>query len=150
MRLVVVLLVLLFAGAPPALAGKPDHAEKHCPKEHDQGDGNGGGFSLDVVFSTGQRGVIHGYQVDRYGRGHCPPGLAKKNNGCLPPGQAKKRYVIGRPLPSGVEILDLPGDLSLRIGVPPRGYRYGVIDGDVVKLAVGTLLIVDAVSGLTD
>jgi hypothetical protein len=21
--------------------------------------------------------------------GHCPPGLAKKNNGCLPPGQAK-------------------------------------------------------------
>lgn len=26
---------------------------------------------------------------DRYRR-HCPPGLAKKNNGCLPPGQAKK------------------------------------------------------------
>lgn len=26
----------------------------------------------------------------RYGR-DCPPGLAKKNNGCLPPGQAKKR-----------------------------------------------------------
>lgn len=25
-----------------------------------------------------------------YGRNGCPPGLAKKNNGCLPPGQAKK------------------------------------------------------------
>ncbi|ALE17187.1 hypothetical protein AMC99_01899 [Altererythrobacter epoxidivorans] len=27
----------------------------------------------------------------------CPPGLAKKNNGCLPPGQAKQRYTSYRP-----------------------------------------------------
>ena len=27
----------------------------------------------------------------RFGRNDCPPGLAKKGNGCLPPGQAKKR-----------------------------------------------------------
>ena len=40
---------------------------------------------------------------DRFGRlyaldarGRCPPGLAKKNNGCLPPGQAKKLYNIGQ------------------------------------------------------
>ena len=26
----------------------------------------------------------------RFGRNACPPGLAKKNNGCLPPGQARK------------------------------------------------------------
>ncbi len=26
----------------------------------------------------------------RFGRNACPPGLAKKNNGCMPPGQAKK------------------------------------------------------------
>jgi hypothetical protein len=36
-----------------------------------------------------------GYDRDdrdnRYGRNACPPGLAKKNNGCMPPGQAKKR-----------------------------------------------------------
>ena len=32
------------------------------------------------------------YDDDRdYGRNGCPPGLAKKNNGCLPPGQAKKQ-----------------------------------------------------------
>lgn len=31
----------------------------------------------------------------------CPPGLAKKNNGCMPPGQAKKAYGIGERLPSG-------------------------------------------------
>ena len=27
----------------------------------------------------------------------CPPGLAMKGNGCLPPGQAKKMWVYGRP-----------------------------------------------------
>jgi hypothetical protein len=38
----------------------------------------------------------------QFGRNGCPPGLAKKNNGCLPPGQAKKngrfndRYNNGR------------------------------------------------------
>ncbi|HYD38365.1 MAG TPA: hypothetical protein VEA60_12170 [Allosphingosinicella sp.] len=32
-----------------------------------------------------------------YGHG-CPPGLAKKGNGCLPPGQAKKLFGIGQRL----------------------------------------------------
>lgn len=27
---------------------------------------------------------------------NCPPGLRKKNNGCLPPGQARKRYNTGQ------------------------------------------------------
>lgn len=30
-----------------------------------------------------------------YGR-NCPPGLAKKRNGCLPPGQAKKHFAVGQ------------------------------------------------------
>jgi hypothetical protein len=30
--------------------------------------------------------------------GFCPPGLAKKGNGCLPPGQAKKRFAQGQRL----------------------------------------------------
>ena len=36
-----------------------------------------------------------------YGTGGCPPGLAKKNNGCLPPGQAKKLYNVGQRFPRG-------------------------------------------------
>ena len=34
-----------------------------------------------------------------YGIGGCPPGLAKKQNGCMPPGQAKKQ-AQDRNLPS--------------------------------------------------
>ena len=82
------------------------------------------------------------------GKGKCPPGLAKKNNGCLPPGQAKKRYSLGHPLASGIEIHPVPAELEVRIGLPPPGYRYAVVDGDLVKLAVGTLLVIDAIDGL--
>ena len=42
-----------------------------------------------------------GHHVSHIGQGHCPPGLAKKNNGCLPPGQAKKLFNVGQRLPYG-------------------------------------------------
>lgn len=40
---------------------------------------------------------------DRYRSSYrnCPPGLAKKNNGCQPPGQAKKRWARGQRVPYG-------------------------------------------------
>ena len=33
--------------------------------------------------------------ADWWGNRNCPPGLDKKDNGCLPPGIAKKRYDVG-------------------------------------------------------
>lgn len=100
-----------------------------------------------VVFVDSQREAARSYFVKQHGRGKCPPGLAKKANGCLPPGQAKKRYVIGQPLPHGIVVVQLPAELSVRIGPAPAGYRYGILDGDLIKLAVGTMLVVDAIQG---
>lgn len=136
-----VAVVVLGLIASPALAGKPD-------KKKDKG--HGASVEVTIVFAPEQRHVVQEYYVAKHGRGHCPPGLAKKNNGCLPPGQAKKRYTVGRPCPPDVVIHEVPAELSVRIGVPPPGYRYGVIDGDVVKLAVGTMLVVDAIDGLVN
>jgi hypothetical protein len=101
-----------------------------------------------VVFSDTQREAARSYFVKEHGRGNCPPGLAKKHNGCLPPGQAKKRYVVGHSLPHGIVVEELPVTLSVRIGPAPPGYRYGILDGDLVKLAVGTMIVVDAIEGL--
>jgi len=111
--------------------------------EHGHGDGN-----VVVVFNDRDRDEVRRYWVDSYGRGNCPPGLAKKHNGCLPPGQAKKRYVVGQHLPATVVIQPLPPVLVTRLGPAPRGYEYAVVDGDVVKLAVGTRLVVDAITAL--
>jgi hypothetical protein len=101
-----------------------------------------------VVFSDTQRDAARLYFVEDHGRGNCPPGLAKKQNGCLPPGQVKKRYAVGHPLPQGIVLGRLSAELSVRIGPAPNGYRYGILDGDLVKLAVGTMLVVDAIEGL--
>ena len=54
-------------------------------QRYDDRDGYAGGL-LRTALGT-NRGLIDG----------CPPGLAKKNNGCLPPGQARERYDSYRP-----------------------------------------------------
>jgi hypothetical protein len=133
-------LALLLAGATPALA--KDKKDKPAKGK------KASGASLTVAFTTDQRGAAQGWYVATYGKGNCPPGLAKKNNGCLPPGQAKKRYAVGQPLPSDVTYKPIPAELSVRIGKPPEGYIYVTLDGDLLKLAVGTLLVVDAIDGL--
>jgi hypothetical protein len=119
--------ILLLAGVAalattaPALA-KPDHAKHH-----------------------GQRGAMG------YGAGACPPGLAKKNNGCLPPGQAKKLYNIGQRWPGSYGQMwnynQIPYDLRSRYDFDPDNrYYYG--DGYLYQVDPRTMLIQQVVSAL--
>ena len=78
------------------------------------------------------------YYGSQFQSGRCPPGLAKKHNGCMPPGQVKK-WELGRPLPR---------PLVLQFGQPPAGYRYVRVAGDILMIAVGTALVVDAIRDL--
>ena len=136
-RLVVLALALSLVGSSVLSAQKP---KKQKGKSQET--------QATVVFVDTQREAARSYFVEQHGRGNCPPGLAKKNNGCLPPGQAKKRYVVGHSLPRGIVVGELPVELSRRIGPAQAGYRYGIVDGDLIKLAVGTMLVVDAIEGL--
>jgi hypothetical protein len=141
MRRVLVFALALTLVSPVALlAGKP--------KDKDKGKAHGG--EVTIVFSDSQREAARLYFVEEHGRGGCPPGLAKKHNGCLPPGQAKKRYAVGHAMPKGIVAGPVPVELSVKIGAPPAGYVYGIVDGDLVKLAVGTMLVVDAIEGLVE
>lgn len=146
-RLLTITLLLLPAVATADKGGKGRHGHGKDRAEHG---GSGPRVDVAVVFGARERDAARGFFVERHGRGGCPPGLAKKHNGCLPPGQAKKRYTVGRPLPRGIAYEPLPGELRRRLGEPPRGYTYAMLDGDLLKLAVGTLLVVDAVQGLVD
>jgi hypothetical protein len=134
-------LALLLAGGADALA------EKKPKPPRDKKEAS---VSVTVTFTTQQRDAARGWYVEKHGRGNCPPGLAKKGNACLPPGQAKKRYAIGRPLGPGIVYGPVPAGLSARIGPPPEGHLYVTLDGDLLELAVGTLLVVDAVDGLVN
>ena len=98
-------------------------------------------------FEDRHRADVREYYAEQFRAGRCPPGLAKKHNGCMPPGQAKK-WQLGRPLPPEMIYYDVPPSLVLQIGVPPSGHRYVRVATDILMIAVGTGLVVDAIRDL--
>lgn len=98
-------------------------------------------------FGNPQRVVIKNYYGNEFKAGRCPPGLAKKNNSCMPPGQARK-YRIGQRLPSNVTYYQVPQQVIYQLGTPPSGYRYVRVVSDILLLAVGTRMVVDAIQNL--
>jgi len=133
------------AASLPAVAG-----DKGKSKGKKEAKAEGSSVSVTVDFSLEQRRAVEAWFVESHGRGGCPPGLAKKRNGCLPPGLAKKRYAVGRPLPKGVETHPPAAEIRVRIGEPPEGHLYVMVDGNLLKLVVGTMMVVDAIDGLID
>jgi len=103
---------------------------------------NVGGYFVDS-----QRAVVRNYYQPRIQSGSCPPGLAKKNNGCMPPGLAKK-WRVGRPLPGDVTYYSIPNSVSIQLGVPPSGHKFVRVAADILLIAVGTGMVVDAIEDL--
>ena len=98
-------------------------------------------------FQPQQQVMVREYYTTHYRGRSCPPGLAKKNNGCMPPGQAKK-WKVGYPLPREVVYYSVPAPLVIQIGPPPSGHRYVRVAGDILMIAIGTGLVVDAIADL--
>jgi Ni/Co efflux regulator RcnB len=154
-------LALLMVGtlvAHPTLAGKPAWAGasgkgetkgKGHTRDRDEESDRGPAQRRAAIshFSDRHRVVIRDYYVGQFQAGRCPPGLAKKRNGCMPPGQAKKWH-IGRPLPRDVVFYNLPSALVVELGPPPAGYRYVRAAADILLIAIGTGMVIDAIQDL--
>jgi Ni/Co efflux regulator RcnB len=91
--------------------------------------------------------IVRQYYSEDYRSGRCPPGLAKKHNGCMPPGQAKKWH-IGQPLTRDVVYYTVPQPLLIQLSPAPSGYRYVRVDSDILLMAIGTRMIIDAIQNL--
>ena len=159
LRAVVVGLAIALAGAAasPPVAADPPGGFQGKGKGKGNGDqaarssgrsGKGGAMSVDISIGGRDEGIIREYYGDMARAGKCPPGLAKKHNGCLPPGQAKK-WAIGRPLPRDVIFYDVPGDLRIRLSVPPEGYKYVRVASDILMIAVGTGMVAAAIEDIS-
>lgn len=105
-------------------------------------------FGEHRYFDDRHRAVINGYYTEQFRIGQCPPGLAKKHNGCMPPGLAKQ-WQIGYPLPRNVIYYDLPPAIVMQLGPPQPGYRYARVGSDILLIAIGTGLVVDAIMDLS-
>lgn len=146
------------ADKPPWAGGGKEGKEKHkeMNKGNDEGQDREQGESYDKdgrdgkrhhYFTEDQRGYIQDHYVSRYHKGHCPPGLAKKHNGCMPPGQAKK-WSVGHPLPHDVVFYDLPSSVLEHLGPPPSHHRFVRVAQDILLIAVGTGMVIDAIDDL--
>jgi hypothetical protein len=160
-----ILIVSLALGALLAMpaAAQPDKGHGKGggggPPPHAQGAGGGGGSSYGggsgrggsdshYTVSDRDRDAVYGYYRTEHAAGNCPPGLAKKNNGCLPPGQAKKMWAVGQPLPRDVYYEQLPPALLGRLSPAPAGYQYVRVASDVLMLAVGTRMVMASIADL--
>ena len=155
-------LCLATTAAPsPAYAEKPAHAGKGKPeKHHKRGNsskahknkGNapqavrqsGGDIDIDIVFDSGSKPSVRSHYSGGYAGKSCPPGLAKKNNGCLPPGQVNK-HNRGDVVPKSVTLYRIPNVLEVKLKPLPAGYVYRYVDGEVLVIAEAARKVIDAV-----
>lgn len=121
--------------------------DRYDRRERGYNDGGDTNVSVSLRFGDRQRTVVRDYYDGDRQSGFCPPGLAKKRNGCMPPGQAKK-WRVGQPLPRDVVYYDLPPRLVVELGVPPAGHRYVRVAADILLIAVGTGMVIDAIDDL--
>lgn len=132
----ILLAVMLGAlAATPALADKGGHGQGKAHGDRDHG------VLLERHHDThrDQRIALRDRDDDRA----CPPGLAKKHNGCLPPGQAKKLdrdLVIGERIP-GDAVYVIPRRVRTTLPPAPAGYRYAIVDNQVVLVSSGDIVV---------
>ena len=134
---------------------KSEHREKSENKQSRQRDGDGRSrrdsarstVKMREYFDDRHRTFAHEYYSEQFRGGRCPPGLAKKHNGCVPPGQAKK-WTVGRPLPRDVIYYVVPPALVVQFGQPPSGHRYVRVASDILLIALGTGMVIDAIQDL--
>ncbi|MDO9197419.1 MAG: hypothetical protein Q7U79_13105 [Rhodoferax sp.] len=126
--------------------GRPDQAGDGRRGSSAQGPQSHAGRG-DGHFRDDQRSAVRSYYGEQYRTGRCPPGLAKKNNGCMPPGQARK-WAVGQPMPRDVVYYSLPSAVTVQLGVPPAGHRYVRVASDILLIAIGTGMVIDAIQDL--
>lgn len=119
-------------------------------RRDDRRDDYRGGPNVQVqiggYFGERQRASVYEY-YGQPARAHCPPGLAKKGNGCQPPGQAKQ-WRMGQPLPRDVSYRPVEAEVRVRLGTPPAGHEFVRVAGDILLIAVGTSMVIDAIEDL--
>lgn len=118
-------------------------------KERRGDDRRGASVQINIggYFGDRQRDSVYDYYGQSAKSGKCPPGLAKKGNGCLPPGQAKK-WKMGQALPRDVGYRPVEADIRVRLGTPPAGHEFVRVAQDILLIAVGTAIVIDAIEDL--
>ncbi len=147
-KLILFVGVAAFALGTPAVAqhgnSKANHGKAQSSKAQAKAHSKGKRAHV-VTTRNGSR--LYAFNARR----SCPPGLAKRDNGCLPPGQAKKAYNVGqrynRNFGNVWSYNQIPADLQSRYQFD-RDDRYYYRNGYLYQVDPRTNLIQQVVSAL--
>ena len=64
------------------------------------------------------------------------------------PGQAKKWH-RGQPLPHDLPYYDLPEEVLRELGRAPEGHKFVRVAADILLIAIGTGMVIDAIEDLS-
>jgi Ni/Co efflux regulator RcnB len=138
-------------GGPKAEKNDNEPGRGHGGPTFDQRAGTGAVVVVpyqQIVIVDRDRDMVRTYYRTEYGAGRCPPGLAKKNNGCMPPGQVNRTWVIGQPLPPEIVHYPMPRELWVQLTPPPYGYEYVQVNDDIVLISTATRVIAGLLGNL--
>lgn len=146
-RKIALIALALVTVSPVAFARDDDHGRGRDDRYEDRRSGNGSDVTINFRFGDTDRRAVRDYYEPQFHGGNCPPGLAKKHNGCQPPGQARK-WQVGQPLPGGVAYYPLPPELLGRLPPAPAGHEYVRVANDVLMIAAGSAMVIDAITDI--
>jgi len=128
-----------------AFADRHERSGKHHSQNHKPYRAPDEDVNVRFHFSDENRDHARAYLRNTYAH-RCPPGLAKRHEGCFPHGYAR-HYRIGGPLPHNFR--PVPYELQTRLRPPARGMYYAMVDDDVLLVTEATHRIVDAITLLS-
>ena len=123
-----------------AASGLAFSAPAFAKPGHGHGKGHGVSHGQNVNHVNKGKGTLYGY-----GKGGCPPGLAKKPIACVPPGQAKVGQVLATGLASQMAFGQIPYSLRNQYDLSSRGrYYYG--NGYLYRVDPTTMVVQQAIA----
>ncbi|MDR1710209.1 MAG: RcnB family protein [Candidatus Accumulibacter sp.] len=122
-------------GPGPHSAPKPPPKPQHAQPRPQARPKPQGGPPNAFRFSDNDRRIAHDYY-----QGHRHPRAAPH----------RRVWRQGYALPRSVRYHDVPPDLLVQLPPPPSGHRYVRVASDILLLAIGTGLVVDALQDLYD
>jgi Ni/Co efflux regulator RcnB len=148
-KLILFIGVAAFAAGTPAVAQQGNAHGKQVKSQSAKTNGKAQSSNSQRrnVVTTRDGGRLYAFNA----RGTCPPGLAKKNNGCMAPGQAKKHYNIGqrynRNFGNVWRYDQIPNELRTRYQFD-QADRYYYRDGYLYQVDPRTMLVRQVISAL--
>lgn len=121
--------------------------ERHQQTERYQVRSRGVEIQIGGYIDDRHRTEVRDYYHERSRSGHCPPGLAKKHHGCVSRGQ-DKHWARGEYLPRDVVYHEVEPEIKIRLGKPSAGHEFVRVASDILLIAVGTGLVLDAIDDL--